>query len=272
MLIALVALAFFFLRRRSANVRRGPGPGGVRGMRISPPKGGSGTTGFAALAQNSDGFETWPVSGGAAQGDPKPTPWRPNQSQTPYMAATPASRGTTLLPPIATGPPMPFQSEVSPVADDPAAAGPTTALSASGSVSSYSHATPSSSGGESQPQQHPYLFVQQPQPQHQQPQLFSYPTAYMVRGSERQVQTADDQVPLTGQADEFYPQGYHGALGRIGEEDEDEEAAAAAAAAAAYQGHPAGTGGNDAQGGAAAGLGRPLWQQNRRQSRNLVWM
>lgn len=90
---------------------------------------------------------------------------------------------------------------------------------------------------------------------------------------------AGDQVPLTREIDDF-SRGFHDALGRIGEEDE-------------YDSSPnhSGTGVNEGNGvnrpgGTARGPGnvyddvaegpyggvRPLWQQQRRQSRNLMWM
>ncbi|KAK3687708.1 hypothetical protein B0T22DRAFT_457854 [Podospora appendiculata] len=80
-----------------------------------------------------------------------------------------------------------------------------------------------------------------------------------------------DQVPLTREIDDF-SHGFQAALGRIGEEDEE------------YRHNGAGTGGGDLAvnesngvngGGDGPGYNgpmRPLWQQNRRQSRNLMWM
>ncbi|KAK0715550.1 hypothetical protein B0H67DRAFT_242965 [Lasiosphaeris hirsuta] len=61
---------------------------------------------------------------------------------------------------------------------------------------------------------------------------------------------AEDQVPLTRELDDF-SQGFTAALGRIGEEEEDRDRVKTAT---------------------GAGGVRPLWQQNRRQSRNLMWM
>ena len=64
-----------------------------------------------------------------------------------------------------------------------------------------------------------------------------------------------DQVPLTREIDEF-SQGFNTALGDIREDDEP------ASNAESMSTYPARRGDG----------GRPLWQQNRRQSRNLMWM
>ncbi|KAK3352662.1 hypothetical protein B0T25DRAFT_500931 [Lasiosphaeria hispida] len=82
-----------------------------------------------------------------------------------------------------------------------------------------------------------------------------------------------DQVPLRREIDDF-SQGFTAALGRIGEEEEDRDRVKTATSS-----------GGDTTGGEAvrqsgdgddepsgAGGVRPLWQQNRRQSRNLMWM
>jgi len=83
-----------------------------------------------------------------------------------------------------------------------------------------------------------------------------------------------DQVPLTREIDDF-SHGFQAALGRIGEEDEG---------GTNHNPHRNGHGDlavNDGNGiHAGAGISgyrgpsnmRPLWQQNRRQSRNLMWM
>lgn len=305
-LIAIIALVFFFLRRRNANHRQGPGPGGVRGKLISPPT-ASGGTGFAALAHDdSDAFETGP--GGSLLHQP------PHQQMTMSNIAVPAATANrSLLPPLATGPPMPFQSDVSPVEhhdlDTPFAyhsttAGAAAAAGLSAGAASVSSYPPSSSGGHSDgtganPGAGVYHYPGQ------------YPAAYagagssgsaalsmmgmnLNRGAERHLES--DQVPLTSAAaaagsssreiDDF-SQGFHAALGRIGEEDEEEEDDhdmhggggglgqvmqagyrddETAAAAAGLGGEEGGT--NES----ASGQGRPLWQQNRRQSRNLMWM
>jgi hypothetical protein len=331
-LIALIGLAFFFLRRRHANVRQGPGPGGVRGKIISPPKPGGGT-GFAALAHDdSDAFETGPA--GSVFNQP------PQPQQNPHLqmaaintsaaagagAAVASAASRNMLPPIATGPPMPFQSsgnresEISPVdsnlpdsgtdARSPFAAGALGGLSAgAASVSSY---PPSSSGGMSGitpgasdtsaggvsnfsnnmgniPATGAYHYPGQ------------YPAAYaggsglmmgmnpllLNRGAERQLES--DQVPLTREIDDF-SMGFHVALGRIGEEDEED--LEEEQERERYRDVPTGQGQGQGQGGqqgaagdaggagagegthdsTGSGAGRPLWQQNRRQSRNLMWM
>ncbi|KAL2022913.1 hypothetical protein VTK56DRAFT_4444 [Thermocarpiscus australiensis] len=241
-LVAVVSLAVFFIRRGNSNTRQGPGPGGVRGKHISAPLPGPGT-GFAALAQDSDAFETGP--GGAGLGGPSPN-----------MAV--ANRD--MLPPIATTPPL---TQESLTADDHtrsplsygggAGTAMSTGVASSVSPSSY---PPSSSEEYHYPGQYPAAYA-------------GGAGVMMMRGNER---LESDQVPLTRELDDF-SQGFHAALGRIGEEDEEE----------AYQdlGRSGGggqEGGHDVLSGGAAsphhssGSGRPLWQQNRRQSRNLMWM
>ncbi|KAK4126483.1 hypothetical protein N657DRAFT_679402 [Parathielavia appendiculata] len=298
-LIALIGLAFFFLRRRNANVRQGPGPGGVRGKVISPPKPGGGT-GFHALAHDdSDAFETGP--GGSVFNQPPTQPSPPPQLQMAAIntaaaagsgAAVAAAAHRSMLPPIATGPPMPFQSgresEISPVdyqyqpdsgtsARSPFAAGALGGLSAGGaaSVSSY---PPSSSGGISGVTDNGHNNNNHAIPAGAYHYPGQYPAAYaggtglmmstgtnplfVNRGAERQLES--DQVPLTAarELDDF-SQGFHAALGRIGEEDEEE------AEEEDNRERGEGMGTHDSAG---SGAGRPLWQQNRRQSRNLMWM
>jgi hypothetical protein len=88
---------------------------------------------------------------------------------------------------------------------------------------------------------------------------------------------AGDQVPLTREIDDF-SRGFHDALGRIGEEDEYDNAPNNGGTGV-NEGNgvsgPHGTGrGNipdDVAEGPYGGV-RPLWQQQRRQSRNLMWM
>lgn len=233
-LVALIALAFFFLRRRNANMRQGPGPGGIRAKTISPPEGGTGT-GFVALAQDSEAFETGP----GPLGNPNPNP-------NPMTMAT-----SNTLPPVAAFPPMPFQSDVSP-SDDQHTISPFTAYAsalsagAATSPSSYPPTSAGSSDGSGV--------------------VYQYPAAYV--GGMRQVDS--DQVPLTREIDDF-TQGFSAALGRIGEEDEEEEEDGNPGAAT--PGAAAGSGGTTGSGSRySAASARPLWQQNRRQSRNLMWM
>ncbi|KAK3307337.1 uncharacterized protein B0T15DRAFT_574142 [Chaetomium strumarium] len=304
-LIALVALAFFFLRRRNANVRQGPGPGGVRGKHISSPM-GIGGTGFSALAQDHDAFETGPgpAAAGAYNHPPEMT-----TTTTAYAGAGPASpppaalAHRSMLPPITTGPPIATQMEVSPVNDDPldpdndrspfAYAGAVSAGAAS--ISSY---PPSSSGGittasnavSDAPAGGLYYPGQYP----------AYPAAYaggsglmmgmnpLLVPANGQRQLESDQVPLTREIDDF-SQGFHAALGRIGEEDEEEgqetpykDHVASSGAGQGQQQQEGAVGGqgggdhgggtHDSSGSATSALSKPLWQQNRRQSRNLMWM
>jgi hypothetical protein len=307
-LIALVALAFFFLRRRSANVRQGPGPGGVRGKVISPPQPGSGT-GFAALAHDDiDAFETGPASSVFNQ------PPQQQQQQPQMTTFGAASTNRAMLPPLATGPPMPFQSEVSPVDHhdlDTAFYSNTAAVAGGGgaggfsaggaSVSSY---PPSSSGGLSggavsnitrDTAAAMYLQQQYPGPH---PASYAGGSGLLMgmnplllnRGPERHLES--DQIPLTGSSREIddFSQGFHAALGRIGEEDEEDQEDQRGyhqQQQGQHQQHqqqqlPQGGGYRDDVGGGAdgegtmdstgSGSGRPLWQQNRRQSRKLMWM
>jgi hypothetical protein len=86
-----------------------------------------------------------------------------------------------------------------------------------------------------------------------------------------------DQVPLTREIDDF-SRGFHDALGRIGEEDEYDNSPNNSRAGV-NEGNgvsgPHGTGrtnGSDDGTGGPYGSVRPLWQQQRRQSRNLMWM
>ncbi|KAM7197299.1 hypothetical protein V8F33_005727 [Rhypophila sp. PSN 637] len=93
-----------------------------------------------------------------------------------------------------------------------------------------------------------------------------FPAAYAAAAAAQQghARLEPDQIPLTREIDDF-SHGFQQALGRIGEEDE-----------------PPYTGGNgrgNGNGGQFSdtpsgynGAVRPLWQQNRRQSRNLMWM
>ncbi|KAL2190430.1 hypothetical protein L209DRAFT_677214 [Thermothelomyces heterothallicus CBS 203.75] len=266
-LIALGALAFFFLRRRNANIRQGPGLGGVRGKIISPPQPGKGT-GFAALASDdANAFETGPAGSVLNQ----PYPQQQQQQQQPQMtmhvtaaptaaaptatAAAAAAAGAaasapptnrSLLPPIATSPPMPFQSEHHQPYQNP---GPAAYAGGSGVLMGMN----------------PLL---------------------LNRGAERSLES--DQVPLTsGREVDDFSHGYHAALGMIGEEDEDgEEEQRRSRGYGGYQapyrdhvgenaGEKAATGGTGSGDGARSvlrGEARPLWQQNRRQSRNLMWM
>lgn len=359
--IALVALVFFFLRRRNANVRQGPGPGGFRGKVISPPLAGGGT-GFVALANNDhDAFETGPAGSvfDQQQHQQYSHPYNPQQSQPPMSTNTaPATAATTaaaaaaaaaagaaaslppgsanrsMLPPLATtttGPPMPFQSEVSPVEhhdlDTPlayshsalsgaaAAAASAAAVSSAGATSAASSTyPPSSSGGASggeglQNNNNNVLGGQQQGGYNYGPAAYAGGSGLMMgmsplllsRGAERHLES--DQVPLTGgngggglgyggggrEIDDF-SQGFHAALGRIGEEDEEDEEGRRLSRLQQqqnqYQGYQqqgyqdvvgsGGGAGQDNEGGTmdsqGSGQGRPLWQQNRRQSRNLMWM
>jgi hypothetical protein len=76
-----------------------------------------------------------------------------------------------------------------------------------------------------------------------------------------------DQVPLTHEGPEIddFRHNFNAALGRIGEEDDP-------ATQGGVNGHGMNNNGYNNNGeGADAPDRRPLWQQNRRQSRNLMW-
>ncbi|KAK4144569.1 uncharacterized protein C8A04DRAFT_11430 [Dichotomopilus funicola] len=380
--IALVALAFFMLRRRNANVRRGPGPGGARNKFISSPHATGGRSGFTPLTgeehhdPSQDAFEAGPAGSVFNQ----PTPQQQREMQLANMApsaatvAAAAAAGAaarnplgssgaggpmadrSMLPPLSTHPPMPFQNEISPIdhhdLDTPFAygnsvlnstvaaaaatsaggsnsaggglsAGDVSGLGSAGgglsataaSVSSY---PPSSSGGLSATGVTPvgnnanqgadaaaaaaYGGYNAAQGYNPTGAAYAGGSGLMMGmnplllkgGAERHLQS--EQVPLTGplgggpmggsggarEIDDF-SQGFHAALGRIGEEDEEEEerhqqqgayrdhvpgaaAPATAAGGQGQQGQDAGAMGSEDSGG------RPLWQQNRRQSRNMMWM
>ncbi|KAL2129829.1 hypothetical protein VTI74DRAFT_7259 [Chaetomium olivicolor] len=269
-LIALAALIFFIIRRRNANVRRGPGPGGVRDKIISPPT-PNGGTGFAALPQDSDAFETGPAGSVLNQ---------PPMAMT--AGAAPFAANGSSLTPLAAAPPMPFQNEVSPLDNDASdhsmaydSAGASVSAGMVSSVSpSASSNPPSSSGGASGSgsgnppvvDNNPYHYPGQ------------YPASYaggsglvmgmnpmLHRGIERQLES--DQVPLTREIDDF-SHGFHAALGRIGEEDEEELYKDNHQGQSEQRPSGEGSGTHDSTGSNS----RPLWQQNRRQSRNLMWM
>jgi hypothetical protein len=78
-----------------------------------------------------------------------------------------------------------------------------------------------------------------------------------------------DQVPLTREIDDF-SRGFHDALGRIGEEDES-GSSFYGSRTNVNEGNGVNGGGTDSPEGPYGGV-RPLWQQQRRQSRNLMWM
>ncbi|KAK4134517.1 hypothetical protein BT67DRAFT_441692 [Trichocladium antarcticum] len=300
-LFAVVAFLWLLLRRRNANTREGPGLGGVRGKHISSPMGIGGGSGFAALAQEShDAFDTGPGTSGLSQ---NPPPAMAMKNETPSLVNPAAAASHSLLPPIATQPPMPFQSEISPIAEDPeldqerspfaySGRGNGGAIS-SASVSSY---RPSSSEGPSAagasyhyPGQYPAADADAAAAAAADGVGTGAGTGagMMTMGRVGQERLESDQVPLTREIDDF-SQGFSAALGRIGEEDEDQvayrdhEPGAAAADSAATAGVAGGAvaGEAPAQGQGSEtgstrdsnGPMRPLWQQNRRQSRNLMWM
>lgn len=71
-----------------------------------------------------------------------------------------------------------------------------------------------------------------------------------------------ERAPFAAEFDDFQ-RGYGEALGEIREEDEGGAAAA---------GGGAGARGSRGERGSGAELETPLWQQDRRQSRNMMWM
>ncbi|KAK0620186.1 hypothetical protein B0T14DRAFT_537716 [Immersiella caudata] len=91
----------------------------------------------------------------------------------------------------------------------------------------------------------------------------AYAQAYSDRKGKAPLES--DQVPLTRDLNDPGA-GYQKGLGRIGEEDEDRESGSGNG-----QGQPGPNSPEEGEGTGSPG-GRPLWQQNRRQSRNQVWM
>ncbi|KAH7630885.1 hypothetical protein B0T09DRAFT_126430 [Sordaria sp. MPI-SDFR-AT-0083] len=89
-----------------------------------------------------------------------------------------------------------------------------------------------------------------------------FPAAYAGGVAARKSKLEPDQVPLTREIDDF-SQSFNAALGRIGEKGSTSEMGR-------DDGNAAGGGGGGSHVG--SGMSRPLWQQNRRQSRNLMWM
>ena len=215
-LIAVIALAFFFLRQRRANARRGP-EGGPEKL-IIPPQAGGGN-GFTPVHQSNEGFESGlpPVAGGVA----------------------------TFSNDLSAGGPSPFAYH-----------------GAAGTHTSYPPAE-----GYHYPGQYPAAYagvapagiVGAPVP----------PPKSQARGANghRHGHTESDQVPLTREIDEF-SQGYQQALGRIGEEDESSERLNTGTTS----GGDLSEGRGVPEGSGSRGGPRPLWQQNRRQSRNQMWM
>ncbi|KAK3987200.1 hypothetical protein QBC44DRAFT_128180 [Cladorrhinum sp. PSN332] len=257
-LIALAALIAFLIRRRQKNTRQGPGS--IRGRPISPPKPGPGT-GFTAINQDSEAYES-PISNGGPH-NPNPVFLQPQQ---------PMRSLSGQLPPISTTP-MPFQNgEVSPVNDDVSPyAGAGMAVSA---IASSHTSYPPSEASYSQNNYPPM-----PTPVAHTPVLHG---GIGGGGDYSQSGLESDQVPLTREIDEF-SHGFTAALGRIGEEDEEHDLGDGTG-----RGHMVGggqygdlsgahdEGGTHMSEGGASSIysrgSRPLWQQNRRQSRNLMWM
>ncbi|KAK0636979.1 hypothetical protein B0T17DRAFT_605528 [Bombardia bombarda] len=204
-IVAIVALALFFLRRRRGNTRSGPGPANItNGKYISAPKPGPGT-GFTAVNQDSDAFET------------------------------------TMLPPVV--PASPFSADLSAGGPSPFAY-----MGAAGAHNSY----PPSEG---------YHYPGQ------------YVAAYAGATHGGHSRLEQDQIPLTREIDDF-SHGFHQALGRIGEEYEENARSGRGNGGdlSVNEGNGVhGAGGPGPEGGYPGSV-RPLWQQNRRQSRNLMWM
>ncbi|KAK3935801.1 hypothetical protein QBC46DRAFT_396646 [Diplogelasinospora grovesii] len=213
-LVAVVAIGFWFLRRRGGNTRQGPGPRGVNGQYIGHPTPGPGT-GFMAINQDNDAFET---------GLPPPM----------AMAQT---TGPDFSTDLSAGGPSPF-----------AYAGAAGVVNSGAAHNSY-------------PPPDRYHYPGQ------------YPAAYAgaAQGGGRRLES--DQVPLTHETREIddFSQSFHAALGRIGEEDESNGHGGENGGDLAINEGNGVNGGNGEGGSSPPGM-RPLWQQNRRQSRNLMWM
>ncbi|KAK4671467.1 hypothetical protein QC764_600130 [Podospora pseudoanserina] len=266
-LIALVALLAFCIRRRqNANARSGPGKGSIRGQNISTPRPGPGT-GFAAIPQDSDAFETGPSPNPMFAGQNQPSPQQQMKS-IPLMTAVP--------------PRMPFQNDVSPIGQDDIS--PYAYSGAGGVVSAitpHSHTSYPPSDELSMQYQH----MQQ---QGQYPAIYSgaaaIPVVHNGRGDENRLES--DQVPLTREIDDF-SHGFSAALDRIGEEDEEDhlrrEEGGDDLGEMNMSGGRRGDVGEGPPGDhsrvassvysrGSNGGGRPLWQQNRRPSKTGMWM
>ncbi|KAK4172246.1 hypothetical protein QBC36DRAFT_338314 [Triangularia setosa] len=264
-LIALIALLAFCIRRRQhANSRSGPGKGSIRGRNISTPRPGPGT-GFAAIPQDSDAFET----------GPSPNPMFSGQNQGPQQQM----KSIPLLTAVHTSPRMPFQNDVSPIGQDDVS--PYAYSGAGGAVSAvtpHSHTSYPPSDELSMQYQH----MQQQQGQY--PAIYSgaaaIPVIHNGRGDDNRLES--DQVPLTREIDDF-SHGFSAALDRIGEEDEEdhlrreERDDLGEMNMTSRQVNEENTGVGDRAASSvysrgSNGGGRPLWQQNRRQSKNMMWM
>ncbi|KAK0744896.1 hypothetical protein B0T21DRAFT_390088 [Apiosordaria backusii] len=289
-LIALVALLAFCLRRRqnaNNNSRSGPGKGSmIRGQNISTPRPGPGT-GFTAIPQNTGAFETGPspnpmFSGGQYQGQGQ----QPQQQQQ-QMKSIP------LLTAVQTSPRMPFQSDISPIGpqDDVSPYAYSAGAGGGGAVSAVTpHSHTSYPPSEELSLEYRYL-QQQGLGQGGYPAIYNGAAAIpVIHGVDSRLES--DQVPLTREIDDF-SHGFSAALGRIGEEDEEDhlrreeegegvdelgEMNMASGGRRQQEGMMSG-GENEGDRAASSvysrgsnGGGRPLWQQNRRQSRNLMWM
>ncbi|KAK4200996.1 hypothetical protein QBC40DRAFT_278958 [Triangularia verruculosa] len=265
-LIALVALLAFCIRRRqNANSRSGPGKGSIRGQNISTPRPGPGT-GFAAIPQDSDAFET----------GPSPNPMFSGQNQGPQQQM----KSIPLMTAVHTTPRMPFQNDVSPIGQDEVS--PYAYSGAGGAVSAVTpHSHTSYPPSDELSMQ--YQDMQQQQQQGQYPTLYSGAAAIPVihggRGDDNRLES--DQVPLTREIDDF-SHGFSAALDRIGEEDEEDHLRSEEGddlgemnmtTRRMNEEHAAGdrvTSSVYSRGSSSGN--KPLWQQNRRQSKNMMWM
>lgn len=106
---------------------------------------------------------------------------------------------------------------------------------------------------------------------------YSYPSTAggaVAVGSRRG--EASDEVPLTREIDDF-SRGFNDALERIGEEPEGPVNGNGmnngynGSGSANGSGTPPGSGSGTGNGEGSSSSTTPLWQQNRRQSRNLMW-
>jgi len=291
-LVAASALVFFVLRRRSHNERAGPGSGsgssslnGGKYNYISAPKPGPGT-GFAAVNQDADAYEAnYAPPMINAQGQQR-------QHGSPLAAAAlPTTLGSpeNHYPPVvdfsannydgANGQPSPYAYMGA------AGVGPGMQGQGQQGTANAHNSYPPAEGVYHYPGQ--------------------YPAAYASGGSLSMYSNTNDnargmqpdEVPLTREIDDF-SHGFHQALGRI-EEDEERTTYRGADGrlnelpvndgngVTGPSAGPIGTAVSDDNGGPGAGANndgypalpprsssgmRPLWQQNRRQSRNLMWM
>jgi hypothetical protein len=251
-LLAICAVLFFLIRRKRGNLRRGPGGGSE--TYVSGPKGPD--SGFTPLHQSQDAFESGLPPTAAANVPPRGPPvvavpvWAANMNPngpSPFAYAGAAGSHTSYPPPGGYHYPGQFPA---------AYAGAGTPVIITGAPAGIAHAHAATFGG---------------------------------GNGKGKALLESDEVPLTRETDEP-GQGHQKGLGRIGEEEEEhprtntgtssgadmsEMSGAQVSTSGSGSGSGNGNGGhgpNSPDSESNSPGGRPLWQQNRRQSRNQMWM